>query len=106
MIRLQGLALAPPELPRRGLSAVSWQTAASSGPARRRDRRAGDARRPLDVAPLKKPKPSPRGRRCRTRRRTWSSSPARRKRREEAAAGAAIASPSLFDGRKASDTIV
>jgi len=30
MIRLQGLALAPPELPRRGLSAVSWQTVASA----------------------------------------------------------------------------
>jgi hypothetical protein len=30
MIRLQGLAPAPPELPRRGLSAVSWQTVASA----------------------------------------------------------------------------
>ena len=30
MIRLQGLALAPPQLPRRGWSGVSWQTIASA----------------------------------------------------------------------------
>jgi protein TonB len=30
VIRLQGLALAPPQLPRRGWSAVSWQTIASA----------------------------------------------------------------------------